>query len=218
MVQRKALLLITALLSLGLWGSFYKAEAQHVAFKTNLVSWIPGSTPNLSLETAISRKWTIDLQGSANWFMYQTDASKPDYNRWSADGKKWSHWMVQPEFRYWFCDVFDQWNIGFHGFGGQMNVGGVNIPYMILQNKPNADGVYPMQGHRYEGWFAGGGVSLGYHWLISNHFSIEGSLGAGYAHIWYDRFKCVTCGEKDGSGEADYVGPTKAALSLILLF
>lgn len=91
-----------------------------------------------------------------------------------------------------------------------MNVGGINIPF-ILQNKHKE-----MKAHRYEGYFYGGGISAGYHWILSDRFSLEAALGIGHAHVRYDEFKCTACGQRTGKGGADYLGPTRAALSIII--
>lgn len=180
------------------------ANAQKVAIKNNLV-YDALRTPSLSLEFALEKKWTLDTQVGMNWFLYERRADHPRYV-----SKKWSHWSVRPELRYWFCESFNAWNIGLHALGGEMNVGGVEIPYFILQNK---DGI--MKNHRYEGYFYGGGISVGYQWLLSNRWSFEASVGIGYARVEYEKFRCTTCGASQGKGSADYVGPTKAALSLI---
>ncbi len=185
--------------------------AQKVAIKHNF-AYDALLAPNLSLEFAIGRKWTIDTQYGTNFFVWTRDVKSPKYTT-----KKWSHWLLQTEGRYWTCEVFNGLFIGAHAFGGQMNVGKINIPYLILQNKKDASGEFPMKKHRYEGWFAGAGVSVGYHWILSSHFSLEGSIGAGYAFIHYNRYgekKCATC---DKVGNADYIGPTKATLSLIYM-
>lgn len=92
-----------------------------------------------------------------------------------------------------------------------MNVGGINIPF-ILQNKHKE-----MKAHRYEGYFYGGGISAGYHWILSDRFSLEAALGIGYAYVRYDEFKCTACGQRTGKGGADYLGPTRAALSIIYI-
>ena len=196
-------LLFTALL---LCGAGSALRAQSVALKHNL-AYDAILTPNLSLEVATAPRWTLDLQAGANFFFYNTQADSPKYTT-----TKWSHYLIQPEARYWFCDVFNGWFLGMHALGGQMNVGGVSIPF-ILQNKNNV-----MKDHRYEGWFLGGGVSAGYQHVLNSYLSLEASLGVGYASVWYDRFQCVVCGEKDGTGRADYVGPTKATLSLVYMF
>ena len=44
---------------------------------------------------------------------------------------------------------------------------------------------------------------------------MEFQLGLGYNWIHYDKFECVRCGDKVGEGTANYLGPTKAAISLV---
>lgn len=177
--------------------------AQQVALKNNLL-YDAVKTPNLSLEIGLARKWTLDAQATANFFLFNTDPLKDNY-----DTKKWSHIMVQPGVRYWFCERFSGWFVGAHALGGAMDVGELNIPF-ILQNKKKE-----MQHHRYEGWFAGGGLSLGYQKPLSTRWSLEGEIGLGYAYVHYDKFRCRSCGKRLGSGKADYLGPTKASISLV---
>lgn len=181
------------------------AFSQKIAIKNNL-AYDALLTPNLSLEFSLGKKWTLDTQAGMNFFFYEDDAMASGYK-----ANKWSHWLLQPEIRYWTCEVFNGWFLGFHAHGGQMNVGGVNIPF-ILQNHHKE-----MEAHRYEGYFYGGGVSAGYHWILSNRFSMETSVGIGYARVKYDKFKCTTCGKKVGKGNADYLGPTKIAVSVIYM-
>jgi len=92
-----------------------------------------------------------------------------------------------------------------------MNVGGINIPF-ILQNKHKE-----MKVHRYEGYFYGGGISAGYHWILSDRLNLEAALGIGYAHVRYDKFKCTAFGQKMGKGGGDYLGPTRVSLSIIYI-
>lgn len=179
--------------------------SQRVAIKNNLV-YDALLTPNLSLEFSLGEKWTLDTQVGMNFFFYENDPTADGYKT-----RKWSHWLVQPEIRYWACERFNGWFLGLHAHGGQMNVGGINIPF-ILQNKHKE-----MKAHRYEGYFYGGGISAGYHWILSDRFSLEAALGIGYAHVRYDKFKCTACGQRTGKGGADYLGPTRAALSIIYI-
>ena len=72
-----------------------------------------------------------------------------------------------------------------------------------------------LKNHRYEGWFAGGGISCGYQWPISRHWNLETSLGVGYDYIKYDKMKSGTCGKRLKSSHKNYFGPTKAAISLV---
>ena len=80
-------------------------------------------------------------------------------------------------------------------------------------------GIWPeLKDHRFKGHFYGFGVSYGYQWILGKHWNLEGNIGIGYARVKYEQFECKTCGEKVKEGHKNYVGPTKAAVSLIYLF
>ena len=57
----------------------------------------------------------------------------------------------------------------------------------------------------------------GYQWLLGKRWSIEASIGVGYIRAHYDKYECPLCGEWLGSGNKDYLGVTKAAVSLIYI-
>ena len=44
--------------------------------------------------------------------------------------RKWKHWLVQPEGRYWFGSAFKGHYVGVHLHGGQMNLGHVALGIM----------------------------------------------------------------------------------------
>ena len=120
--------------------------------------------------------------------------------------KRFKHWLAQPEFRYWTCERFNGTFWGVHLHGGEFSVAGISLPFKIFPS---------LKDHRYEGYFYGGGVSVGHQWLLSKHWSLEASVGVGYAHWVYDKYRCVNCSPKIKSGHKNYVGPTKAAVSLV---
>ena len=72
-----------------------------------------------------------------------------------------------------------------------------------------------MQRNRYQGHLYGGGISIGHSWILKKRWSIEASLGLGYAHIVYEKYPCATCGTKLKDGNKSYFGPTKASVALI---
>lgn len=183
------------LLLLFVAGSLSALQAQNVALKTNLLYWAT-ATPNLGLEASVGRKHTVQL-------FYGLNPWK------SSSGKSLRHWVLQPEYRYWFCESFNGWFLGVHAMGGEFNAGHFDFPGKIFEE---------LKDHRYEGWFAGGSVTAGYQWVISRHWNFEASLGIGYDYIKYDKFKCGDCGEKLKSKHKHYFGPTKAALSFIYIF
>ena len=174
--------------------------AQKVAVKTNLL-YDATSTINLGTEFGLSPKWTLDV--SAN------------YNPWTySNNKKWKHWLVQPEARYWFCNKMMGHFIGFHAIAGSYNIGNVNADFKFLGTDFSK-----LKDYRYEGWFVGAGVAYGYSWVLSKHWNLEAELGVGYTYSKSDKFECASCGEKlEDDKTHHYVGPTKAALNLVYVF
>ena len=173
------------------------ALSQNVAVKTNALYWAT-TTPNIGVEASMCKKHSVQLINSKN-------------QRKEKDGDKTSfrNWVLNPEYRYWFCEAFNGWFVGAHLNGGQFNVASIDMPFGLFDE---------LKDHRYEGWFAGGGISAGYQWVMSKHWNLEASLGIGYDYIKYDKFKCGECGEKLFSGHKNYFGPTKLALSVLYIF
>jgi len=178
----------------------HKVSAQDVALKTDLVSDALLS-PNLGIEFGLSPRWTLDVSGGLNLWTLSHE-------------RRWKHWAVQPEARWWFCDCFAGHFLGVHVHGGQYNVGGIGVQYNFLGTDARK-----MQDTRYQGWFAGAGIGYGYAWILGRHWNLEAEIGIGYSYTRYERFRCAGCGKKM---EADiphhYFGPTKAAVNLVYVF
>jgi hypothetical protein len=167
--------------------------SQNVGVKTNFAHWAAIGTPNLGVEFALNRTLSLEISGGVNLWEF-------DHNR------KAKHWLVQPEIRHWFCETFNGHFIGLHALASEFNMGGLDIPFGRLSQ---------LKEHRYEGFAYGVGLSYGHQWVIGRRWNLEASIGAGYAHITFDKFPCVRCGEKIESGTRNYFGITKAAVSLI---
>jgi hypothetical protein len=131
-----------------------------------------------------------------------------------SNGRKWKHWLAQPELRYWLCDRFAGHFFALHLHGGQYNVGGLKNGIKFLGTDFSKLGDY-----RFQGWFAGAGIAYGYTWILGKHWNLEAELGFGYSYTNYDTFECAGCGKKVEEGkDHHYVGPTKAAINLVYLF
>ena len=182
-------LLLTALIG--------KSNAQNVGIKTNLLYWASAS-PNLGLEIGLGQQTTLDISAGFNPFTF-------------SDGKKWRHWLIQPEFRYWTCERFNGHFLGAHIVGGGFNVGGVSFfPFSIWDGLEN---------NRYKGHALGGGIAYGYAWMLGKRWNLEGEVGVGYAHAWYDQYPCAKCSNATlKNGNKNYWGITKLAISLVYLF
>lgn len=163
--------------------------------KTNLI-YDATMSINLGMEFGLSKRWTLDLSGS--------------YNPWTlSGGRKWKHWMVQPEVRFWTKERQEGHFLGVHGIGGVYNLNKMRFPF----------DAYPQTGdYRFEGWGVGAGLSYGYRWNFSQRWAMEGEVGVGYVYARYDKYRCTNCGERLASGTHHYVGPTKVSLNLIYRF
>lgn len=175
-------------------------SAQRIAVKSNLIHDAI-ATINAGVEIKVAPKWTVDVTGG--------------FNAWKfADNKRWKHWVVQPEARYWFCDPFSGHFVGAHLLGGQYNIGGIDIPVNFLGTD-----FRKLKDTRYQGWFGGLGVAYGYAWALSQHWNLEAEIGLGWTYTRYDRFRCAGCGKKiETNRPHNYVGPTKLAVNLVYVF
>ena len=187
------------LLTLGLFLT-QGMSAQNVAVKTNLVYDVAANV-NAGIEFGLAPKWTVDVSGN--------------FNAWDmSHNRKWKHWLVQPELRYWFCDRFAGHFLGMHLHGGQYNVGGLKNSMSFLGTDFSK-----LSDNRYQGWFTGVGFAYGYTWMLGEHWNLEAEIGLGYSYTKYDRFECVGCGKKIEEDKSHhYVGPTKAAINLVYVF
>jgi hypothetical protein len=145
---------------------------------------------NLGIEFKLNKQLTLKLPVA--------------YNPWTFDNNKQLRLILaQPELRWWLCESFSGHFLGLHGHYALYNVGSIGTDYM--------------KKHRYEGYLYGGGISYGYQFYLAPRWSLEVSIGLGYAYMNYDVYKCETCGEYIKSENKNYFGPTKADLSLIYL-
>ena len=165
-------------------------NAQQWAVKTNLL-YDATSTINLGAETKLSERTTLDLPLNFNPWSFSAD-------------KKFKHILVQPELRWWTCEPFTGHFFGIHAHYGVFNVAGVT-PFKVLQD------------YRHQGWLIGGGISYGYNWFLGKKWSLEFTVGAGYAYIDTDRYNCGPCANKLRSDKFHYFGPTKAGLNLVFM-
>lgn len=175
-------------------------KSQTIAVKSNLLYDLTSSI-NVGIELGVSPQWTLDISGN--------------YNGWTlSHNRRWKHWAVQPEARYWLCDRFGAHFFGAHIHGGQYNIGGIDGKVKILGTD-----FRKLKDTRYQGWFVGVGIAYGYAWILGRHWNLEAEIGFGYSYTRYDKYRCSGCGKKVETNKPHhYVGPTKAAINLVYLF
>lgn len=178
-----------------------EAGAQNVALKTNL-PYAAAASANLGIEVGLAPRWTLDISGNyMPWKFY--------------NGLLRKHAFVQPEARYWFCDRFSGHFIGVHAHSGLFNVTGSGV----LADVPLINKVFDdLDQRRYQGWFAGAGLSYGYAFILGKHWNLELEGGVGYSYIDNDVYECEECGTLLENRHNHYVGLTKAALNIVYVF
>ena len=171
-----------------------KAGAQTVAVKSDLLTGSMLTSPNLGVELKLSERFTLEAGFH--------------YNPFPAGGdRRWKHWFVQPELRYWMCQLRRTF------LRGKPDVRRVQrskarLPFGLFKG---------IRSERYEGDFTGVGISYGYHFILSPRWGLETSIGVGFLHTGYERYRCSHCGERTGSGNRNLVAPTKAAISIVYM-
>lgn len=190
---------LKVLLPLLLFMGLSTSHAQDFAVKTNLLYGVYTYTPNIGLEIGLNKRSTLEFGGGYNpW----------NLNGSTIDNKKLVHWLGQIEYRYWLCQRFSGHFFGVHALGSQYNISGHELS--LLFGKGSKE-------YRYEGWGAGAGISYGYNFYLGKRWSLEATLGVGYARLHYDKYDCVKCGKKIDTENRNYFGPTKAGVSLIYI-
>lgn len=199
----KHILLIAVI---GILGSS-KMAAQEVALKTNLL-YDATTTPNLGIEVGVGKRSTLQLFYGLNPWSFNSD---------TKGEQKVKHWLLMPEYRWWTCANMSGLFFGIHAMGGQFNAGNVDLP--IPGTFFSGDNLATkVKDSRVEGTYLGGGLTIGYQWILSRHWNLEAEVGAGYNHVWYDEYPCSECSKKLGDGSTNYVGMTKLGLSLMYVF
>ena len=186
--------------------SFGSANAQKVAVKTNALYWA-SATPDLGMEFALGDRWTFDLEGG--------------YNPWDLDADnnmKIKHWLVSPEFRYWFCNSFQGHFIGINANYSQFNIGGLpfampNLFVTLAESAPMPD----LAAARIQGWAVGAGLTYGYAFPIARRWNMELTIGYGWWYSEYDQFESRKCGLFQQAVTRQALGPAAAGLSFIYM-
>ncbi|MBQ5353646.1 MAG: DUF3575 domain-containing protein [Alistipes sp.] len=188
------------LLLFGLLVQFGAKGQNDVAIKSNILYDLT-ATISAGIEVGLAPRWSIDVSGNFNAWTMKND-------------RRWKHYLVQPEVRYWLCDRFMGHFLALHLHGGQYNFGGIKNSINFLgTNLSN------LTTHRYQGWLAGAGVGYGYAFVLGRHWNLELEAGIGYAYTVFDEFECAGCGRKVNTDlNHHYFGPTKLAVNFVYLF
>ncbi len=178
-------------------------SAQNIAIKTNLL-YDATATVNLGAEIGLGKRTTLDISGNYNAWDTNTDLNE-----------KMRHALLQPEFRYYFCERMSGHFIGAHLHMLQYNINGDHWLPNIFESASNLSS--PQEQSRYQGEGYGAGVVYGYDWVISSRFNIEFAVGAGYTLFDYERYGSSKCDPLIDQSTKHYWGLTKLGVSLVYI-
>ncbi|MDE6288753.1 MAG: DUF3575 domain-containing protein [Muribaculaceae bacterium] len=164
-------------------------ESYHIFALKNNIIFDAALMPNLEFEWLINNTWSVALEGGAAW--------------WKNDPKHKYYQLAyaSPEVRYHIRN-----RAPWHGMYVGAFVGG---GYYDLENGG--------KGYRGEGAMAG--MSFGYMWPISKHFSLEAGIGVGYLYSRYKEYE-----PREGhylymrTKHLNYVGPLKLKFAIAWRF
>lgn len=196
----KRYLLLAAVLIFASTGTLW---AQKVAVKTNALYWT-SATPNLGMEFAMADRWTFDVSGG--------------YNPWTLNKEenfKLKHWLVSPEFRYWFCESFHGHFIGVNGNYTQFNISGVPVSDFFINLHSNVPQSGSLKNSRLNGWAVGAGITYGHQFIISRRWNLELTAGFGWWYTEYDQFESQKCGLFQQRVKQHALGLTSLGISFI---
>ena len=160
--------------------------SQSLAIKTNLITDAL-LIPTLGAEYALGDHSSISLTGT--------------YMPFTVGEKKYKNWSVQPEYRYWVYEPYDGWFFGVNAIAGGFNINNVHV-----------GGLY---GKQRQGKMFGGGLTAGYHFILSKHWNLELALGADALYCHYERF---LNGNSEGMHNSFTVLPIGTAVSIVYVF
>jgi hypothetical protein len=165
----------------------FQLQAQCVALKSNLL-YDAAAVPSLGAEVRLDSMVSVNVSGT--------------YNPFSFPGKrKWKTWSVRPELRYWFRRTFNGPFVGTDIFYGYFNAS--RVPFLGLKER------------RGQGSFFGGGLTAGWHRILSPHWGLEFSVAAGYVHVDYNKYLNYECGYNEGRKIKNLFMPTGVSISLV---
>ncbi len=123
-----------------------------------------------------------------------------------GENKRMKHISFQPEYRIRKQMASGSAFLGINAHYAYYNVGGIGLPFKLAPL---------LKEQRFQGQLYGLGMAGGYYFKIGESLGFETTLGAGYAYMNYDVFRCETCGTKLGTEVRNYLGLTRAGISLV---
>ena len=138
-------------------------------------------------------------------FSQQSLVLQMGYNPWEwSDNKKKKLLLFQPEYRYWFTDVYMGHFVGVQAHFAKYDYA-KSTPFSTISN------------NRYDGNALGLGFTYGYQFILSRHWNLEASVSVGYARLDYKKYGPEKNDLLKEESKVNYFGPTQLGLTFIYI-
>ena len=168
---------------------------------------IPVFSQTVSLRNNViyGARGILNLGVEVSTFTQQSLVLQVGYNPWEwGDNKKRQLLLFQPEYRYWFTDVY---------MGHFVGVQAHYAKYDYAKTTP----LTTITNNRYDGSALGIGFTYGYQFILSRHWNLEASFSVGYARLNYKKYGPEKGDLLKEKSKVNYFGPTQLGLTFIYI-
>lgn len=170
--------------------SWSAIQAQEFAISSNVVDYADFGTLNIGAEYGLAQHWSVAAIMKYNPFSFKNGGEEMRRRqRTIAAGAK-----------YWPWHVFSGWWVLPQVRYQEYNTGGLKTPVTT-------------EGDRF-----GGGVSVGYTYMVSPHINIDVGAGVWAGYGSYTNYACPTCGQIVDKGFKGFIIPSDIILALSYIF
>lgn len=168
------------------------ASAQEHSVSTNLLGWANMGTMNIEASYGFARRWTAVAGVRYNPFSYHhPKTDEPMRNRQQSYSLGLGFWPWHIHSGWWLSAKLRY---------QEYNIGGFRSP------------------ETREGDRIGASLSIGYSYMLSEHFNIGIGAGGWSGYDFFTRYTCPSCGRIIDTGRDTFVLPDDIILSLAYVF
>lgn len=169
-----------------------RASAQEYSVSTNLLGWANMGTMNVEASYGFARRWTAVAGVRYNPFTF--------YHPQSHDAMRHRQQSYSIGLAFWPWHIHSGWWVSGKMRYQEYNIGGFRSP------------------ETREGDRIGASLSLGYSYMLSEHFNVGLGAGLWSGYDFFTRYTCPSCGRIIDTGKDAFILPDDIILSIAYVF
>lgn len=179
------------------------AHAQRLSVSSNVLELANLGTLNAEAGVAVGRHFSIHAQARVNpWVFREGSAENRITDPAGVEEKQFQNkkQAYDLSLRFWPWYVYSGWWFSLRAQYMEYDYGG------ILNTARQAGDSY------------GGGLSVGYSYILFKNLNLDFGMGVWGGYRQYGRYLCTNCGKEIESGNTWFIVPDDIRLSLVLVF